>query len=158
MAEIGIPKQHKDLRNLVFRQACSNNDLTKVQEMIEQDTALNLDLTRGLLMACVKGSLSIVRYFLETKNIREQLKINDYFEDEKAPLSNRLLIQAYANEQFNIVDYLLFEFKIDINEETKKHLELYEKDLWDRVQKRDLFFEMNAEVNNENKDSPKIKV
>ena len=158
MAEFGIPKQHKDLRNLVFRQACSSNDLHKVKELIEQDIGSNLDLTRGLLMACVKGSLSIVRYFLETKEINEQLKLNDYFEDEKAPLSNRLLIQAYANEQFNVVDYLLFEFKININEETKRHFEQYEKDLWDRVQKRDLFFEMNEEVKNESKDVKKPKI
>lgn len=158
MAEIGIPKQHKDLRNLVFRQACSNNDLNKVKELIEQDTASKLDLTRGLLMACVKGSLSVVRYFLETKEINEQLKLNDYFEDSKSTLSNRLLIQAYANEQFNIVDYLLFELKFDINKETQEHLSLYERDLWDRIQKRDLFFEMNAEVKNKNKDIKKSKI
>lgn len=159
MASINKPT-FNDLKNSVFRKECSNNNVERIKDLIERDNESKLDLRRGFLMACSNGSLSVVKYFIETKNIKEKLDLNgEYGEMPGNFFSNRALIQSYENSQLEVVNYLLFDVKIDIREQTREALKSNGKqELLNIIEKRDIFDEMNSQNNNENKDVKKSKI
>jgi hypothetical protein len=139
---------NNDLRNAVFRRHCSDNNLDRVKDLIERDTESKLNLKRGFLMACIKGSLSVVKYLLETRKIKEKIDLYSPYEDNKGICTaDRALINAYSNCQSNIVDYLLFEAKINISVDTINSLKANNTiDLLNKIEKRDLLIELGEKM------------
>lgn len=159
MANINKPKL-TDLRNSLFKQKCSEDNLKLVKEMIERDTEFKIDLIKGFLIACSNGSLTVLRHFLETPYLREKINLeNNYGDLPSRSLSNQALIDAHLNGHSNIEDYLIFEINIDITASTRKTLKFSSAiDLIHKIEKRDLFFQMKEEEINKNKEIKKIKI
>jgi hypothetical protein len=164
-----MAKNLNDLRNDFFRKACSDDDLFRVKDLIENDIGSKINLKRGLLTACVNGSMSVVKYLFETPTIREKIDLNSsYGEENDKPLtdytltSDRLLIDSYFNSKQEIVDYLLFDVKINVSDSTQDALRVNGTyDLLNKIEKRDLFYKLNEEINipkAEDKKLPKTKV
>jgi hypothetical protein len=97
----------------------------------------------------MRGSLSVVKYLLETPNVKERIDLNSKCEIFKwRSISNSALIEAYMGCHLETVDYLLFNMNINVSEDTKKSLQFSgTKDLLDKIEKRDLFFKINEEMN-----------
>jgi hypothetical protein len=151
---------NKDLKNAVFRKECANNNLERVKDFVQRDTESTIDFKRAFSIACINGSLSIVKYFTETPNIKEKLDLNaDCGEIKGRSFFEHLLIQSYMNCQIEIVDYLLFEVKIDVSLEMQKALQITNvADLLQKIEKRDLLFDLSENMNARNKNITKTKI
>jgi hypothetical protein len=139
----------KDKKNTFFIKECSKNNLEHVINFIKEDKELKLNLQKGFLVACTNGCLSVVKYLSETTSVKERLDLNAPDESfQWRSISNTALIDAYSNCQSEIIDYLLFEINIDVTDSTRKSIKMSGMhDLLNKIEKRNLFFQISEEMN-----------
>jgi len=160
MADIGKPQIPKgDLMNAVFRAKCTEDKIEDIKRMLKEDDRGELDLDRAVLATCFHGSLTVLKHFLETPNLRE--KINLYTPYEAGPphyIPDGLLLHSYFKGHPHVVDYFLYDIKFDVCRDTKNYLEFHnETELLNKIEKRDLFFLMNKEIQDNSQESKEKK-
>jgi ankyrin repeat protein len=99
--------------NEQFINACKDNDLAKVKELLSNPTVdIHYLEDSGLLQACKEGHYQIVEYLLSSSDLREHSDI--HAQDDYA------LILACEGEHVEVIDLLLNSPKL------KEHINLFD--------------------------------
>jgi hypothetical protein len=142
----------------IFKMKCSLGDANEIRKVISDNPSIEFNFTQGLLIGCVEGKLETVKCFLETPELRE--KVNLYVPYETGTpqyVPDGALLHSHFNNQGHIVSYLLYNIKFEVSRDTMNYLKFHQIDnLINKIEKRDLFFKMDAEMNIPKEDDKKV--
>lgn len=98
-------------KSFAFTASCSKGNLKQAKKYIKQLTIDKESLGKGLELACIFGHISIVKYLLTAKELKEHAQID--FQN------NIAIMKACKHGHLNIVKYLLQSPKL------KKHANIH---------------------------------
>jgi hypothetical protein len=140
----------------VFKLRCKEGSAEDVEKWINQNKSVEFNLTQGLLMACVNGNLPVVKFFIETPEIRKNVNLYVPYESGTVQyISDGVLLHSQFNGQGHIVDYLLYDVNFNVSRDTMNYLKFHNiTELLQKIEKRDLFFKISEEMGS-SQDQPK---
>lgn len=138
--------------NMKFNAICRDGLLEECKVYLKDKKDLTPDeMLTGLTVACGNGQLDIVKYFIEEKRCNP---FAQDFDDEDA------FTNAAQLGQINVLNYYLYELNYVLEEKQKNilktkmkpiHFEIIEN----LVQKRDVFHQLNHDLNKKSKNTGK---
>jgi hypothetical protein len=135
-------------QDLIFSYACKGL-VNSIKDLIEENDITHTNLTSALLGACQNGHLNCVKYLLETPVLREKINLYIHYEERQPTyVPDGALLHAHFNEHRDIVDYLLYDMKFEVNKDTIEYLKSKDQtDLLNKIEKHDVFFKLDEEMN-----------
>ena len=97
-------------------------------------------LNGELLNACYGGNLDLVKYLLTSPDLKEHADIH--------AKNSESFINAISNGHVEIIEYLIWDYKIEKTEHVEQYLvEKEMKDILNTFEKRDLEKELQKDLN-----------
>jgi hypothetical protein len=146
---MSFTEQYKNASNddldMFFILACSNNNLEAVKYLLtSSELSYNPSLTEDnepLRIACNGNFKKMVEYFLTSPELNEH---SDIYQDQQQAFKD-----ACKAESLEVLQYLIFEYKIEKTDEIKEYLKTSNTKFNETVKNMFILREVNQDLNNE---------
>lgn len=152
----------EEMLNETLREFSRQGDLDGVIELLTSPKLpIKADIHYGddwsLLLAIENGHTDVVKYLLNSENLKEHadITVNDYYIFKTLCNIKKNLSQNNAYEE--ILFFIIYEYKMPINDNITNWLLNKHPDIEQLFNKRDLNSSLNKDLN-KNIDHPKVKL